>query len=207
MKERPILFSGPMVRAILAGIKSQTRRIVKPQPCERIDIAPHGALAWQTKRGQFLVSTTATAPQAFIDYCPYGQPGDVLWVREKWAAPHAFDHLPPRLIPAGTHFHYRATEDGPSGLLWRSPIHMPRWASRATLEITDRRIERVFDITSDDVFAEGVRCNHDVGDSEYDKCSMSPQAHFYEAWESLHGPGSWDKNPFVWVLSFKRAPR
>ena len=169
-----------MIRAILDGRKTQTRRIVKPQP-DRISF-------------EFLRD---------VEGGKYGKPGDLLWVRESWAAPHAFDHLPPRLIPAGTNFHYRATEDGPSGLLWRSSIHMPRWASRITCELIDVQVERLQDISDEDVIAEGVRCDHDVGNSEYDRCDASPREHFAELWASLHGPGSWEANPYVRTLSFQ----
>ena len=202
---KPILFSGPMVRAILAGIKSQTRRVVKPQP-DRI--------SFEVLRD--------------VEGGKYGKPGDRLQVLETWQyADWTEDGYPfIRYRADGTvklqdtipdDWSERLTDiwadlsdsdnyniDGRAAdRRWRAPIHMPRWASRITLEITDMRIERLQDISHDDAIAEGVRCNHDVGNSEYDRCSMSPQAHYYEVWESIHGAGYWEVNPFVWVVSFR----
>lgn len=149
MKERPILFSGPMVRAILAGTKTQTRRVVKER---HIDAAP---------------------PVHFFQYlrenCPYGQPGDRLWVREAWQGPlleseeqeDEFRQSPDIYKKPGF-CAYRATDtldaidaDGRE-LGWRPSIHMPRWASRILLEITAVRVERLHDITEADAQAEGV---------------------------------------------------
>ena len=201
MKERPILFSGPMVRAILAGIKTQTRRVVKHCKDRNFgcDLAPH-ELAGEVNNGNFT-------------NCPYGQPGELLWVREAWRTYASLDHLKPSQIAQGAGVQYEAGGNNIAGEIadrlhglgrYRSGRFMPRWASRIMLEVTDVRIERLQDISHDDAIAEGVGCNHG---SEFARCSMSPQAHYYEVWESIHGAGSWEVNPFVWVLSFKRAPR
>ena len=174
MKERPMLFSGPMVRAILDGRKTQTRRIIKPQP----KFVPR----WLDEGHWYGLR------------CPYGEPGDRLWVRETWAAPHKYDALPPRLIPVGTNIHYRSTWEGPCGLRWRPSIHMPRWASRVTLEITNIRAERLHKISEKDCEAEGIpmlQGGITIG--------------FLELWESINGPGSWKINPWVWVLEFARV--
>ena len=160
MSDRPIIFSAPMVRAIVAGTTTQTRRRIKDQ-----DVTS-----------------------------PYGLVGDRLYVREAWAAPHAYDHLPPRLIPQDARIHYAATGDR-GGLMWRSPIHMPRWASRITLEITGIRVERLQDISAVDCWAEGIGHHPDV----------DPRHEYAELWESLHGAGSWDANPWVLVVEFKRV--
>lgn len=128
--------------------------------------------------------------------------GDRLYVRETWAAPHAYDHLPPRLIPKDARIHYAATEDR-GGLLWRPSIHMPSWASRITLEITGVRVERVQEIDIADASAEGVT---DTGSLILDKAGNEqggPIAEYAVLWESINGPGSWEQNPWVWVIEFK----
>ena len=181
MKERGVLFSAPMVRALLDGTKTQTRRL-----CKAAKSHDDG----EDYRGDIRIVS------------PYGQRGDLIWVKETWAAPHAFDPMPPRLIPAGTRFHFRATVDA-GGLLWRSSIYMPRWASRITLEITDVRVERLQKISEADAVAEGW--------TKQPERSDDPQVHadaardwYSELWESANGAGSWDANPWVWVVSFRR---
>jgi hypothetical protein len=164
MKERPILFNGEMVRAILAGQKTQTRRIPPKTQQDAL-------------------------------FCPYGHPGDRLWVRERWAADMSFDDLPPRMLqPRGMPIYYHATTQC-MDYKWRPSIHMPRWASRITLEITDIRVERVQDISEEDVQAEGFS----------DRPASKNK--FRIAWDLLYwkrGLG-WDVNPWVWVVTFKRA--
>ena len=188
MRELPILFSAPMVRAILAGTKTQTRRIVKARDLEWMDV--HQGLREPDN----------------AERCPYGQPGgDRLYVRETWAAPHAYDHLPPRLIPQDARIHYAATEDR-GGLLWRPSIHMPRWASRITLEITGVRVERLQDISEADAVAEGCKPIRPelVQDGLIVRQGRSAVEEFRLVWEQIHGGGSWEKNPFVWVVTFRR---
>jgi len=201
VRERPILMNAPMVRAVLAGTKTQTRRVAK--------VNDHDC-----KPG-FITPNAGFVPRRVQDhavYCPYGQPGDRLWVRETWAAPHAYDHLPPRLVPRDARIHYAASEER-GGLLWRPSIHMPRWASRLTLEITEVRVERLNEISEEDAKAEGIayqddakeigrgRLSHD-GSVLYDTAREA----FVKLWESINGPGSWDANPWVWVVSFRRLP-
>ena len=196
-KERPILFSGPMVRALLAGTKTQTRRIVKARDLEWMDV--HQGLREPDN----------------AERCPYGQSGDRLlcsghriggdrlYVREAWAAPHAYDHLPPRLIPQDARIHYAATEDR-GGLLWRPSIHMPRWASRITLEVTGVLVERLQEISYEDARAEGVEFWRNDGTlTELPPCSEHRYA-FEDLWTSINGADSWNANPFVWVVSFRR---
>lgn len=211
MKERPIIFSGAMVRALLAGAKTQTRRVVKPQPAKgwAFEIPPvFGRItSHHPKKGRFGVfvrhGVGTDFPMIDLIPCPYGQPGGGgrLYVREAWAAPHAYDHLPPRLIPKDARIHYAATEDR-GGLLWRPSIHMPRWASRITLEITSVRVERLQDISEADAQAEGWTRRPEV--------STDPQVHkeaardwFMDLWESINGPGSWEANPWVWVVDLR----
>lgn len=121
--------------------------------------------------------------------CPYGKPGDRLWVRERFAAPHDCDHLKPREIPKGTRIHYAATEDM-GGLMCRTPYFMPRWASRINLQITDVRKEKLSTITASDAIAEG--CPE----------SCPSIGWFFELWEAIHGPGSVLHDPLVWVVEF-----
>jgi len=175
MKERPILFSAPMVRAILEGRKSQTRRVIKPQP---LNVLFH--------QGQWIQASCEREPKDIALVCPYGQPGDQLWVRETWLS-----------LPLGG-LTYRATETCANvGGQWRPSIFMPRSASRITLEVTAIRAERVQHITEADALAEGIHCD-----------GVTPLKTQYAAlWEyflSKRGY-SWFDNPWVWVVSFRRV--
>ena len=202
MKARPILFSAPMIRALIAGQKKATRRIVQPAR------HPYGErMAADEVAAEFLGGTCAVRS-------PYGAPGDLLWVRETWAASHAYDHLPPRLILNDARIHFAATAER-GGLLWRPSIHMPRWASRITLRITDARVQRLQEISEEDAIAEGVegafvedgRYWRNYGLSDEDAaCSpmlVSPIHSFKSLWESIYGPESWHDDPFVWALTFE----
>ena len=183
MKERPILFSAQMVRAILDGRKTQTRRIAKPikHPDWGNEYSP-GALITE-KESNYVIERA----------CPYGSKGERLWVRE------TFSHHPQFADIA-----YRADgeefEDS-DGFLWepkwKPSIHMPRSASRILLEITGVRVERLQDISEEDAKSEGAQAiNFGYGD-----CYALG---FKQLWESINGPGSWDLNPWVWVIDFKR---
>lgn len=208
-KERPVLFKDAMVRAILNGTKTQTRRIVKPQPETRPGMMCT-RLIFKDRKGLPLLDEALEAPEPLLRraLCPYGQPGERLWVREAWAAPHAFDHLPPSLIPSDANFHY-AADDSLGGLLGRPSIHMPRWASRITLEITGVRVERLQDISEADAMAEGIERDAITDDwSSYGQfvgAAPTPKGSYRALWESINGPGSWDANPWVWVIEFKRV--
>ena len=202
MKERPILFNAPMVRALLAGTKTQTRRIVKARDLEWMDV--HQGLREPDN----------------AERCPCGQPGDCIWVRESWSpdppdvdgwgytawagcregqiagVPERFRH--PRFCNYAADWLH-----GP--IRWTPSIHMPRWASRITLEVTGVRVERLQDISEADAQAEGWTRRPEV--------STDPQVHkeaardwFMDLWESINGPGSWDENPWVWVIEFRRLP-
>lgn len=177
MKERPILFSGPMVRAILEGRKTQTRRVVKPQPAHIPGI------------GTVLNIDTITGRA-----CPYGNPGDRLWVRETWAHRRWMlgDASPnPTTV-------YRADGEDLKGCArWRPSIHMPRWASRIALEVVSVRVERLQDISEDDAKAEGVTIK---GTSRYDGEARDA---FEALWCSINGADSWEINPWCWCISFK----
>lgn len=248
MKERPMLMSGPMVRAILAGTKTQTRRIA---PIRDLNIIKHPGdmVTWSVSflkavkgvlsshsGGKFndLQASSIIASQ----FNPYGQPGDRLWVRETFAIEHSVepdqplphsDGRPIKRRPDDDHegahplwmqAHYRATdpapelvyEDGPAGgredeigVRWTPSIHMPRWASRITLEITGVRVERLQDISADDAKAEGcaLECISPTGDDS--GSAIHGPGGFRALWSSINGAESWGQNPWVWVIQFQRT--
>ena len=223
MKERPFLFSGPMVRALLAGTKTQTRRVVK-LPAE-IAADPDDAgsaderndmtcVAWlpEHEGGPGFYGWMAEYPEEGSSpiRCPYGRPGDRLWLREAFRLCAEADATPPRDTDAAYRIWYEA--DAPhqpgSGKL-RPGMFMPRWASRLTLEITGVRVERLQDISEADAIAEGVVPMWEPGCSgrlmeALGGYSFRPAASAYALlWESINGPGSWDANPWVWCISFK----
>jgi len=185
MTERPILFSAPMVRAILAGTKTQTRRVVKP-----------AHKAWMDQPVTHQLGEWDKRP------LPYGKPGDRLWVRETWQAVSGNDrarHIMTHPRPDRGWLEYAATPraDEPA-YKWRPSIHMPRWASRIMLEVTGVRVERLQDISEADAMAEGVTAGKYTGlDRAYARA-------YSDLWEQINGPGSWDANPWVWVIEFKR---
>lgn len=199
MKERPILFSGAMVRAILSGQKTQTRRVVNPYPPEERSIIPYLPSAIVPQQdGTFAAYTDGRKAKEFR--CPYGQPGDRLWVRETFAAAIYSDGM--RFVE------YKADRslsdfdgyDDPAGGRWRPSIHMPRWASRITLEITDVRVERLQDISEADAEAEGVDFLRHVHDGDE---GLTARQLFDCLWSSINGDESWPSNPWVWVIEFK----
>lgn len=215
MKERPILFSSPMVRAILEGRKTQTRRIMKNKP----NIDP--------QTGDWLIKNSDDSEEVFpieqwikiqkMLHCPYGQSGDRLWLRETWRRSD---------WPTGHPYEYRATakqdgtqEDGP----WRPSLFMPREACRILLDITNVRVERLRDITDSDAISEGIESFRPVpGDGEpvtryrdymAEKKFLngksvqkfpftSPIDSFFSLWEYINGPESVEQNPFVWAVEF-----
>jgi hypothetical protein len=185
-RERPILFSGPMVRAILDGSKTQTRRVVKDAQLEGIGRCHWSKTGWAHLR---LSGGCSCQPVP----CPYGYPGDRLWVRETWAPEREGTGC-----PDDTGTLYRATDPGwddeDTGLRWRPSIFMPRAASRILLEVTDVCVQRLQDITEDDAREEGYP-------PKYNHC---PGEWFFDTWSSIHGEGSWDANPWVWALTFRR---
>lgn len=195
MKERPIIFSGESVRAILADQKTQTRRIVKPQPP-----AVGGASAVFRYADGWRFGGVDYRDDSRLERCPHGVAGDRLWVREKWAV---------RRLQAGFWLefpdgkNYHATrpdaERYAKGDGWRSPIHMPRWASRLTLELVSVRVERLQDISEEDATAEGFTTRRLL-----DTDLRSAWLKFAQAWNDLHGAGAWEANPWVWRIEFRR---
>jgi hypothetical protein len=217
MTERGILFKGRLVRRILAGAKTQTRRIIKPSWSRCLDL-----------------DEDDDRERARIG-CPYGAPGDRLWVKETWQTASSLDKFSPSKIAEhckqagysnpwapilyaadGHKINASVLPDFGGG--WgktRVSIHMPRWASRITLDVVRVRVERVQDISEADSIAEGVAsalipadeygpvrvgyCAEDDG-----KCGLATTARkvFVDLWKSVHGPEGWDANPFVWVIEF-----
>ena len=240
MKERPIPFSAPMVRAILNGTKTQTRRIMKPQPT----VSEDGWFSWNGHAPNSPYSAYATnhidkeSLRLFVGpSSPYGKPGDQLWVRERfqplWADGFDWDsHIKPDYKTGfGYDISYPATHgivewiDGDDNITdrCRPSIHMPRWASRISLEILAVRVEQLNDISKADAEAEGIEgINRPIGGDDYETYwrdySLSDadadgwpylrdgkQVESYKTlWEKINGKGSWDENPWVWVVEFKR---
>jgi hypothetical protein len=234
MKKRPILFSGPMVRAILEGRKTQTRRVMKPQPetyeeswtgdCFHIHFA-NGKVTSDSGGGE-----RATRHLFAEKHCRYGAPGDKLWVRETWC--HKADddgrevyNSEGNFDPSCFHYYadgttvmsmdadgsYEFNKDGSEKSPWKPSIHMPRWASRITLDVKSVRVERLQDISEEDAMAEGIQIapqfcgigfdGHPVESSRID---WAPTDYFEELWESINGTGSWEQNPWVWVIEFSK---
>jgi len=224
MKERPILFSTPMVRAILEGRKGQTRRIVKHpirqyqnslQKCLSFHIDGGGNwVGWSSNRASLPKETKVIYSNGEGIKCPYGQPGDILWVRETWA----FLEGPPSEQDNTTDWGFCYKADDPHiADKWKPSIFMPKEACRIRLEVTDVRVERLNDITDDDAKAEGVYFygwddyhqddykNYLYDDKNYDDWGVQTAKESYETlWESINSKGSWKKNPWVWVITFKR---
>ena len=213
MKERPILFSGAMVRAILSGAKTQTRRIVKPQPVKvtrgsvicglPVPVHPDD-YAWPDGPGCVTVSCKPNGPTGWAEeHSPYGQPGDRLWVREAFCTDVRRAPDLPQIVYAADYASERPR------IRWRPSIHMPRWASRITLEITSMRVERLNDINEADAIAEGVTAVSSGGVTLFTttgvNCFQTAKDAYAALWESINGPGSWDANPWVWVVEFRRV--
>ena len=213
MKERPILFSAPMVRAILGGSKKQTRRAMKRQPHEDWQPAHYTELHGFDKDGELtpdkVVGWGAVNEDGNQGYvCPYGQPGDRLWVRESWHQRGKW-LLPgwPEVDADDAYWNgsreivYAADAKRP-GHDWRSrpSIHMPRWASRILLEIVSVRVERLHDISTEDICTEGLSTTMREFDAE---CDLHEQ--WRQLWEAINGAENYDSNPWVWVIEFKRV--
>lgn len=207
IKERPILFSGAMVRALIDGTKTQTRRaITMPASWDCIVYADYGDGWWpyRSDDGESPNYDNNEIPMR----CPYGQPGDRLWVRETWAQPAALDPGPtvyradyPACVPAGFTNLPKADE-----ITWKPSIHMFRKDSRILLEVVSVRVERLQDIGDRDSRAEGVTIE-DRHMGGYCAGQFLPPAvrAYRELWEQINGAGSWDANPWVWVVEFKRV--
>lgn len=247
MTERPILFSAPMILALLGNRKTQTRRIVKPQPvCSTHEF-------WQ-KHPDFVPSFNEEDWSLYCGVCgggqrltrtnvtgirnPYGVNGDRLWVKETFAPwrntsieyPLEWESLVTSDDRGGltlkqwveeyghqnVNVAYRADGENEEG--WMSPLFMPRWASRLTLEITEVRVQRLQDISDDDCVAEGMRihenpsCEVGVGrfmytafPGEHSLWDLNAKTAYRNLWESINGKDSWDANPWLWCISFRKV--
>ncbi len=235
MKERGMIFNGEMVRAILDGRKTQTRRVVKFKPREPgLNLNFSGLklshyCTGDASSGYVLASRGAMGcwnDKTYPAHCPYGQPGDRIWVRETFQGPlFDYDHMnaynedkskfekpefcvykadgkpAPEFFDADDNLH----------CCWRPSIHMPRWASRILLEITDVRVERLNSISEADAAREGLiklpatgRYCINQGDQYFGGASHDAREVFSWLWKSIYGDDSWQANPWVWVIKFKR---
>lgn len=201
MKERPMIFNAEMVRAILDGRKTQTRRIVSDRHLNLIDVGSQIGECYPLECG----IDHENSQSYYREHCPFGKPGDRIWVRETWARYN---------VDQDSHdMAYRATtpEDWPEEGRWRPSIHMPRWASRITLEITGVGVQRLHSISPNDASREGLiklpatgRYCLNQGDQYFGGASHDAREVFSWLWESIYGAESWQANPWVWVIEFKR---
>lgn len=204
--EKPILFSTPMVRAILDGRKTQTRRPVKGA---RGAFWDHGAWTPRVAEGAIdhwaLADGRTFSAGAHRPRCPYGSPGNLLWVRET-------HHVEAAGQPSGEgrRVLYRADDEDAPVSRWTPSIHMPRWASRITLRVTDVRVERIQDISESDARAEGFeahggQCSGPMDPAEFDGTTAAHElAALWDEINAKRGYG-WDANPWVWVVEFERV--
>ncbi|HBR1736141.1 TPA: hypothetical protein L9M99_002540 [Klebsiella pneumoniae] len=236
MTERGMIFNGEMVRAILDGRKTQTRRIMKPQP----EPCPRGGHWWPSNVFKTMLHVEEEMQNGkggwgglVGDACPFGDVGDRIWVREAYRFPASLDDVSPTGVGemavatgyrkpwAPTFYEFTGTfSDGWKGFetppkvsdagKLRPSIHMPRWASRILLEITDVRVERLNAISEEDARAEGIIDGGCLNCGEPEPCGCAnpePDATdaFAYLWQSIYGQESWNANPWVWVISFKRV--
>lgn len=215
MTDRPIIFSAPMIRALLEGRKTQTRRLLKPQFPDAVNRVGHTCFT----PDRHISGRGSHAGVEWFRKLPFA-PGDRLWVRETFA--RAWETDGSGNPAAAEKTYYRADgepfdsyemPDGSvrAGIPWKSPIHMPRWASRLTLTVTDVRVQRLQEISEEDAVAEGVglyvpghgfitesELRADPGYSNF----LAPRMGFEAVWSEIHGPDAWDANPWVAAIGF-----
>lgn len=206
-KQHPILFSTEMVEAILDGRKTQTRRVVKPQP--KTQHRSDTRLQFYARRGENWEVKDKWAGDGFsiLDSfkCPYGKPGDILWVRETWAS-----------LGSGAAIEYGfkagASDDTLDAmkfysLKWKPSIHMPKAACRLFLRITKVRVERLHEISDTDVMNEGAQDSWFTLWELTGKTKPGLRPGFERLWSKINGAESWQSNPWVWVVEFERVSR
>ncbi|EMG7857745.1 hypothetical protein LWU76_00120 [Enterobacter hormaechei] len=205
MTERGMIFNGEMVRAILDGRKTQTRRIIKDCTVGRDPISKFIQIG-----KKFIGCYPEDVPELIRECCPYGVPGDRIWVRETWAEAGASApdlKLYRANYPAHVPTHYENVPPA-EDVRWTPSIHMPRWASRILLEITDVRVEQLKSISEEEARSEGVAQLREGFWKHYQpgwtQHQLSARGSFTTLWESIYGFGEWDRNPWVWVIEFKR---
>ena len=217
MTARPIIFSGPMVRALIAGTKTQTRRVMKPQPptecsihymlgdeswvpaSQRTPLRHH----WEAWRGPLYHARPERALAGSFEAKMPCKSGDMLWVRETWAKLTDLTHNDPGSQALCDGCFYRADGGTVDSEIprWRSSIHMPRWASRLTLAVTEVRVRRLQDISEEDARAEGVQ-GYASGSANILTGQIGAIGAFSHLWNSIHGPDGWAANPWVCAVSF-----
>ncbi len=215
LKETPLLFKTEMILALLGGTKTQTRRLMKPQPDSTWPHSDGGEPYWHI--GGCRLSTSSNPL-----VCPFGKPGDRIWAKETHqlvrptivcggsvSAVELWPGRMPKAHPGQDWMMWTAAGSDETSLpirdrlvkKWRPSIFMPRWASRISLEITEVRAQRLQDITPDEASAEGIAYPDHVDVRRVERC---PLVDGYAAlWDSINGKGAWDLNPWVWCLSFK----
>lgn len=196
MKECPILLNAEMIRAVLDGRKTQTRRMLSPRQLKMIDAASSIGECYPLESGH----QHENSQSYYREWCPFGAVGDRLYVREA----HSVRVEPSEYSPGAVW--YRESDIGrkwEGAIRWTPSLQMPRWASRITLEITGVRVERLNSMTESDALSEGCHGGH--GSIPGYMYSASPHEHFHHIWESIYGADSWQANPWVWVIEFKRV--
>ena len=212
MKERGMIFNAEMVRALLDGRKTQTRRIMKVQPVLNGNFYEVFGAAWS----KGMKSIPAVPGHSLSTRCPFGAVGDRIWVRETFCPVDDTQYggekwVDYRATPKFEASHPAGWDCAPNdaeALKWRPSIHMPRWASRILLEITDVRVERLNSISQEDAQAEGLELTGwrpTYSDPDSGGEVMTPYDNFAELWSSIYGDESWQANPWVWVIEFKRV--
>jgi hypothetical protein len=213
-RERPIIFSAPMVRAILNGSKTQTRRICKPAATlSRVVACQDPATYAEGQRPPYITPGWFGDEDGDVQFfCPYGKPGDRLWVRETLDFDDARGHFYKATgMYVGPSLDYEREPSPQNGLPCRvvPAIHMPLWASRITLEVTEVRVEQLQGISHIDAMAEGCDTGSwTIAEGARPEAPFGSNAvkRFRLLWESINGRGSWDANPWVWVIEFRRLP-
>ncbi|ENZ7224853.1 morphogenetic protein [Klebsiella pneumoniae] len=227
MKERGMIFNGEMVRAILDGRKTQTRRIMKLQP--KPSKSRPGDFWFSSKKLESMVHVSDLAPgnSPIADYhlfiqehcCPFGAVGDRIWVREAFRVHSRATDVATLVYKASERNSWtEQTHRVPVAVCnkpatpekWTPSLHMPRWASRILLEITDVRVERLNAISEEDARAEGIIDGGCLNCGEPEPCGCAnpePDATdaFAYLWQSIYGQENWNADPWVWVIEFKRV--
>jgi len=236
MKERPILFSGEMVRAILEGRKTMTRRVMKDIPTDGLvyDASEKSRRVHGAYHGFHPQNSNCASSHSEFFLCPYGEVGDRLWVKEAHYAFGHWEHIGQTktgkkkwgfvydgkqvVFDAPKNWFSSRSKVAPSDPAWykRNSLFMPKWAARTWLERTETRVDRLQDISQDDVKREGVKtstgagmiegetCYHFTTNSGYMRGHRGAVLAFKDLWCSINGKESWDANPFLWVIGFKK---
>ncbi len=199
MSEHPILMSGEMVRAILDGRKTQTRRVILPQPLDTWMKGPDWSKYYVDGQKNLWIEHPTKHTEI---KCPYGVPGDTLWVRETWWGANNGKPYRNAIAPLPTVVHRANDTSGTANRVkWRPSIHMPRWASRLTLDVVKLRVERVQEISEEDAIAEGVSGNG----VEHGPAKQTARYRYHVLWDRINAKRGyvWASNPWVWVIEFQ----